>query len=924
MCRKQTFSIVVALLALVNGASAAVIISSTEIWDGGQMHGITPTGSGTAADPYVYAIAEGMTFTGSGVIKMNDEYVTFDFSSGTGGLDMAAGSYFDLTGSSRLNDPGACTIILGDNNLTGAGDFKTVDITKDSMDVSITGSGTVTVNSFYMRTNDAFPGSVEIDVGGSASVDSVDTQDQAAGGNNGGDVIIRAGDVTVGNIDTRALRTNSSDRLSGSVLLQARDYSAANTLNNTINLYDTINTDSTIGIDGDVTISGVMVTLESGFDAVTGDGLLSVYAGMVQYGKTANELFIDNSGGGYTAVDIVPWTGPGAEFYASGPEPGYFAGNVDPNVVLSWSPGVCAAAHDVYLGTDFSDVNDAADPNLSPGRGRHDSNSYDPPGFLEFGKTYYWRIDEVNSTDANSPWKGSVWIFTVDDGKAPNVGPQDGASCVPPNVNLVWTPGVLATLHDVYFGTDFNDVNNANTSWPVNTSVYKGRQGPNTFDPAVLALDTTYYWRIDGVGSSTLVKGDLWNFKTAMVNVIDHVIVYYEPGKFAGWPANNGLLWTWGDDEIVVGFVQADFECKPGHNNTGQSYSVLARSLDSGMTWTTFDPPNYVGDGGSAGPGPGVDFAHPDFAMRVDEEEYYVSYDRCQSWQGPYQTGTFGEPTVDTWENTSRTDYIVNGPNDCLVFMSVKPVGGAFGTDRAFCVRTTDGGLTFQFQGWIVPPGDPYRAVMPSTVRCSPTKLVSALRRRNMDESCDAWVDVYVSDDNGVTWSFLSQVGETGCSNGNPPALARLSDGRLCCVYGNRTDVRMYMKYSDDEGASWSEQITLRDDWADCADDHQDLGYPRIAQLANGTIIAAHYWSTPDHIENHIAATIWDTRQPPCVVDFRHFARFADHWLEAPCDQLNDWCGGADLDYLGDVNWFDLNLLVDEWLNCCPYNWPLR
>jgi len=919
MRKKVIFLLSLVLLAgLVNRASTAIIISGTEIWDGGQMHGVTPTGSGTAEDPYVYVIGSSMSLTSSGVIKMNDKYVTFDFNSSTGGLDMAAGSYLDLTGSGRLSDPGECTIILGDNNLTGAGDFKTVDINKDSMDVSITGSGSVTVNSFYMRTNDALAGSVEIDVGGSASVDSIDTQDQAVGGNNGGDVIIQAGDVTVGNIDTRALRINSGDRLSGSVLIEARDFAGTNTPNNAINLYGTINTDSTIGIDGDITNSGVVVTLESGFDAVTGDGLLSIYAGMVQYGKTANELFTDNSGGGYTAEHIVPWTGPRAEFYALESEPGYLAGNVNPNVALSWSPGVCAAGHDVYLGTDFNDVNNAADPNVPPGRGRQDSNSYDPPGFLEFGRTYYWRIDEVNCTDANSLWRGAIWIFTVDDGKAENIDPRDGASCVPLSVNLVWTPGVLATSHDVYFGTDFNDVNDANSAWPMNISVYKGRQEANDYDPVVLALDTTYYWRIDGVGSGTLVKGDVWNFRTAMINVIDHVIVYYEGGKFAGWPANNGLLWNWGDDEVVVGFAQADFECKSGHNNTGPSYNVLARSTDSGMTWTTFDPEDFVGDGGSSGPSPGVNFAHPNFAMRVDEEEYYISYDRCQSWEGPYDMGTFGESTVDSWENTSRTDYVANGSDDCLVFMSVKPVGGSFGTDRAFCIRTTDGGVTFQFQGWIVPPSDPYRGVMPSTVRCSPTKLVSALRRRNMDESCDAWVDVYASNNNGVTWSFLSQVGETGCENGNPPALARLSDGRLSCVYGNRSDMRMYMKYSDDEGASWGEQITLRDDWADCADDHQDLGYPRIAQLANGTIIAAYYWSTPDHIENHIAATIWDTREPPCVVDFRHFARFADYWLETGSDLP------ADLYEDDIVNWLDLEVFVDEWLDYCPYDWPLR
>ena len=54
-----------------------------------------------------------------------------------------------------------------------------------------------------------------------------------------------------------------------------------------------------------------------------------------------------------------------------------------------------------------------------------------------------------------------------------------------------------------------------------------------------------------------------------------------------------------------------------------------------------------------------------------------------------------------------------------------------------------------------------------------------------------------------------------------------------------------------------------------------------------------------------------------CKVNFRIFARFAQHWLETPCDRLNDWCGGADLYQLGDVDSLDLGLFVDEWLDYC-------
>jgi len=63
---------------------------------------------------------------------------------------------------------------------------------------------------------------------------------------------------------------------------------------------------------------------------------------------------------------------------------------------------------------------------------------------------------------------------------------------------------------------------------------------------------------------------------------------------------------------------------------------------------------------------------------------------------------------------------------------------------------------------------------------------------------------------------------------------------------------------------------------------------------------------------------------PLCIVDFHHFARFAEHWLETGCDAGNNFCGGADLNHLGDVDLIDFGLFVDEWLYYCPYGWPLK
>ena len=60
--------------------------------------------------------------------------------------------------------------------------------------------------------------------------------------------------------------------------------------------------------------------------------------------------------------------------------------------------------------------------------------------------------------------------------------------------------------------------------------------------------------------------------------------------------------------------------------------------------------------------------------------------------------------------------------------------------------------------------------------------------------------------------------------------------------------------------------------------------------------------------------------EPFCVVDFEHFARFAQYWLETGTDLP------ADLheDENNIVDSLDLNEFVDYWLWYCPYDWPLK
>jgi len=103
---------------------------------------------------------------------------------------------------------------------------------------------------------------------------------------------------------------------------------------------------------------------------------------------------------------------------AQKPNPADQATDVSRDAVLSWMPGGFADKHDVYLGTNFDDVNDAT-ATVDP-RGvyvnRQDPNIYPFGGTirLDFGQTYYWRIDQVSAPPDNTIYKGNVWQFRVE------------------------------------------------------------------------------------------------------------------------------------------------------------------------------------------------------------------------------------------------------------------------------------------------------------------------------------------------------------------------------------------------------------------------------------------------------------------------------------------------------------------------------
>jgi hypothetical protein len=103
---------------------------------------------------------------------------------------------------------------------------------------------------------------------------------------------------------------------------------------------------------------------------------------------------------------------------ATAPDPSSGATEVESSLVLEWAQGDKAAQHDVYFGTDYNDVAqaDVTSSGIYHGRQDLDNTRYIPAETpLDWNTTYYWRIDEVNDSDPNSPWTGKVWSFTTGD-----------------------------------------------------------------------------------------------------------------------------------------------------------------------------------------------------------------------------------------------------------------------------------------------------------------------------------------------------------------------------------------------------------------------------------------------------------------------------------------------------------------------------
>jgi hypothetical protein len=203
---------------------------------------------------------------------------------------------------------------------------------------------------------------------------------------------------------------------------------------------------------------------------------------------------------------------------------------IDPTVAtLKWKPGDLAVTHQVYFDADLAAVEGGqvepiatALTTLTMGASAPYADGLTP------GTLYFWKVNEVNSVAADSPWEGPVWSFLVRPITAWQPDPPDGARFMPTDCQLSWQAGKGNFFHTVYFGTSADAVNDSTaTSVMISDAQY---------DPGPLQPGTSYFWRVDEFVPPGPVRGKVWQFTTAAATV-GLQAEYFDNPDLAGEPA---------------------------------------------------------------------------------------------------------------------------------------------------------------------------------------------------------------------------------------------------------------------------------------------------------------------------------------------------------------------------------------------------
>ena len=341
---------------------------------------------------------------------------------------------------------------------------------------------------------------------------------------------------------------------------------------------------------------------------------------------------------------------------------------------LSWKPGVHAVSHDVYIGDNLEEVTNGAEGTFAGNQ----AATFIVAGFPGFpypeglipGTTYYWRIDEVNDADPNSPWTGDVWSFSIPPKTAYFPEPADSAEAVNINVELRWTPGFGAKLHTVYFGDNFEDVDNATGGLT---------QGTMSYNPGTLTMAGTYFWRVDEFDVVETHKGGVWSFITegavsspepanGAVDVTQSPILTWSPGVFGA------------SHEVYFGTDASSLENKSNGNLGSESYDAGELEWNTTYYWRVDEANNANAD--SPWTGPLWSFTTANFLIIDDFESYNdLNEDEPRSnriylaWIDGFENPAINGSTVGHLDPPFAEQSIVHGGNQSMPLFYDNGVG---------------------------------------------------------------------------------------------------------------------------------------------------------------------------------------------------------------------------------------------------------
>jgi hypothetical protein len=342
---------------------------------------------------------------------------------------------------------------------------------------------------------------------------------------------------------------------------------------------------------------------------------------------------------------------------------------------------------------------------------------------------------------------------------------------------------------------------------------------------------------------------------TPKIEVLDRRVISWKPPLYHGWPTlarrKNGellLVFSGGRERHVCPFGRVE----------------LMRSHDDGQNWgwpqVLLDGPIDDRDAGVVETAKGsllvttfTSLAYeatlekmekttlPPGNDRLEHErllmEWRAAHNRINAEQRKQELGTWMIRSTDggvTW--SARYAVPVNSPHGPVVLRDGRLIyaGKAIWKDeRVGVCESQDDGVTWEWLATIParPGDDPKNYHELHAVEASNGTLIAHIRNHNPANAGETLQSE--STDGGKTWSVPRSIGVWGL----PSHLLRLRDGRLLMSYGHRrAPIGNLARVSSDNGATWSEPLTISDDAKS-----RDMGYPSTVECDDGAFVTVWY-----------------------------------------------------------------------------------